>query len=378
VIPERLKQLTVFQPPKPGAVFKDPPEQNQNPLNGTTDNSNTQFAILALWAAQRHNIPLKRTLEHMVHRFNTSQNADGSWGYHYANGGGPGGNPAMTCVGLLGLAVGHGMAQERSNGPRVAKDDKILKGFAALSQKIGDPMPVLQPVAMNNLYFLWSVERVAVLFDLPTIGDKDWYRWGAQILLANQGALGQWQGGGYPGATPVLDTSLALLFLKRANLAKDLAAKLPFQPDVLAGMIAEQAKGPTPPPETKESESDQKKAEAQAPTAKGKLDGLVSPSQENTENQRPIPTLTPEPTPAPVSESGGGSRTLFLWLFLVIGLLLLLGGALLIWHHLRSGKQETRTTKPARQKSVLSKSAPRTRSDTDTPRPRRPAAKRPS
>jgi len=49
---------------------------------------------------------------------------------------------------------------------------------------------------MENLYFLWSVERVAVLYDLKTIGGKDWYGWGAQILLANQRGAGNWTGGG--------------------------------------------------------------------------------------------------------------------------------------------------------------------------------------
>ena len=37
-----------------------------------------------------------------------------------------------------------------------------------------------------------------------------------------------WHNGDYPGATPVTDTSFALLFLKRANLAKDLSSKLQF------------------------------------------------------------------------------------------------------------------------------------------------------
>src|SRR5262249_3508894 len=43
-------------------------------------------------------------------------------------------------------------------------------------------------------YFLWSLERMAVAFGLETIGGKDWYNWGAEILLANQSPNGGWEG----------------------------------------------------------------------------------------------------------------------------------------------------------------------------------------
>jgi hypothetical protein len=77
--------------------------------------------------------------------------------------------------------------------------------------------------ASKSYYFLWSLERVAVAYGLPTINKKDWYNWGADILLANQENDGSWQGAhGRYGA----DTCFALLFLRRADLAKDLSASL--------------------------------------------------------------------------------------------------------------------------------------------------------
>jgi hypothetical protein len=57
---------------------------------------------------------------------------------------------------------------------------------------------------------------------LPTIGNKDWYAWGSEILLAAQEADGSWRG--RFGAD--IDTSFALLFLRRANLTSDLTAYL--------------------------------------------------------------------------------------------------------------------------------------------------------
>ena len=82
---------------------------------------------------------------------------------------------------------------------------------------------------MGDLYFLWSVERVAMLYNLPTIGNKDWYSWGVSILLPNQKDNGAWRSTGYPGhghANNTIDTCFALLFLKRSNLVHDLTENL--------------------------------------------------------------------------------------------------------------------------------------------------------
>src|SRR5262249_39231516 len=76
----------------------------------------------------------------------------------------------------------------------------------------------------NTYYFLWSLERVAVAFGLETIGNKDWYAWGTEFILTHQDANGGWEDYGHSGR--VADTCFALLFLCRANLAKDLSASL--------------------------------------------------------------------------------------------------------------------------------------------------------
>lgn len=79
-----------------------------------------------------------------------------------------------------------------------------------------------------NLYYLWTVERCGVLYKRRDISGKDWYRWGAELLLDHQTADGSWMAGNYPGSMPITDTCFALLFLKRANLAKELTKKLEF------------------------------------------------------------------------------------------------------------------------------------------------------
>jgi hypothetical protein len=300
VLPERLGIFPVIQNPDLH-VLQDPKGKAHELIVTTTDNSNTQFAILALWTARRHGVPMTRTLNLVVRRFLTSQNLDGSWGYHYFFGGGDPDRPAMTCVGLIGLAVGHGLAQPQPAGQRV-QDPRIVNGLIALSKHVGKPADDLIEQPMQNLYFLWSVERVAVLYNMPKIGDKDWYRWGAQVLVVNQQKPGNWTGGQYHGNSPVLDTCLALLFLKRANLVKDLTAKLPFQAEDLNKSILRTNEKPV----------------EKAPEVPKK-----PPVVEKVTETETVSLIT-KPAPAPVSQetapSGDGKRK---WIVLSLAAFLL-------------------------------------------------------
>ena len=203
---------------------------------GDGDNSNTQFATVALWVGRRHGLPVETALARLNQRFRTSQNPDGGWAYNPSPGGGGGSSATMTCAGLLGLAVAQGSASEAAlakgkTAPDPGKDRVIKAGLAVLGTAVGQPFakprvgapPVPIPmVGGRTYYFLWSLERVGVALDLKTIGGKDWYAWGADVLLANQAQDGSWQGD-YPAT---VDTCFALLFLKRANLASDLTARL--------------------------------------------------------------------------------------------------------------------------------------------------------
>ena len=249
------------------------------------DNSLTQFAILALWAAQKHDIPVERPLALVEARFRASQFADGSWTYKMDPTTAGYRVDSMTCAGLLGLAVGHGIHSpdlEKFNPAGMKKGEKapvrkagadpaIEKALLFLSQKIGAPklrelaadtikanamlmalqlrlpkagLPerrlilkqmdalmkdrrvgrgtILGFEAWGDLYYLWSLERVAVTYNLRTIGGKDWYAWGAPVIMANQLPDGSWSDR-FPG---VPDTCFALLFLNRANVVQDLTRNL--------------------------------------------------------------------------------------------------------------------------------------------------------
>lgn len=206
-----------------------------------SDNSNTQFATLALWVARRYGMPVDEALKRVERRFRGTQQSDGGWGY-FERGSAVGptarSTASMTCAGLLGLAVADGSAadregkDDRKRARDLDKDRHLRRGLAALSTAVGQPrgrgdrraegVPLTR-LGGRTFYFLWSLERVSVALDLKTIGKKDWYAWGAELLLANQQANGGWQG---TYAECGADTCFALLFLKRANLVPDLTTQL--------------------------------------------------------------------------------------------------------------------------------------------------------
>lgn len=211
-LPARLRTLPVVEDRRA--------DKDERFRSGGSDNSNTQFATLALWAARRNDVPVERSLDLVGRRFRATQGGNGSWGYH-AHGGT--GTPAMTGVGLLGLAVGHGVRVHSPDEPP-KRDPAIDRGLAALARHLGDPKG--KRGGEVNLYFLWTVERVGVLYKLRSIEGKEWYPRGADELLPRQKADGSWHEGIYHGSTPLLDTALALLFLSRANLTTDLSDQL--------------------------------------------------------------------------------------------------------------------------------------------------------
>jgi hypothetical protein len=171
--------------------------------------------------------------------------------------------------------------------PHDARDIAIERGFAALASALaGEPQPggpkgkgakprVLGGLALGDrdYYFLWSLERVGVIYGIDKIGKFDWYELGADELVAAQQASGAW---GRGNRASIVDTSFALLFLSRSNVVRDLSSK------VQRDMNAELRAGGGPPPH------DPNPTPEPAPM----------PKQPVTVN--PTPTL-PTPTPAPTN-----------------------------------------------------------------------------
>jgi hypothetical protein len=257
-------------PPKGGRTVKDLPKEirarldligrvgpvGRNPSDTVGgDNSNTQFATLGLWVSRRYGLPVQKALQRVDARFRRSQSPDGGWGYLESSTMHPppppglpaapvvrqmnGATATMTCAGILGLAAAHGgaadLARARDSKARprdISKDRRMRAALQALALAVGRPTGAWRERGGRRMalradgkayYFLWSLERVAVALNLETIGKKDWYNWGAEVLLANQQGDGSWHGE-YGGSGA--DTCFALLFLRQANFTSDLSTSL--------------------------------------------------------------------------------------------------------------------------------------------------------
>jgi hypothetical protein len=214
---------------KPGEVARPGPTDRD-------DNSNTQFVILALWAAGKHDVPVTRSLALAEARFRGSQNADGSWDYARWTPEAPL-RHSTTCAGLIAIAAGRAASNLKAERGLV-EDPVVSRSLDHLGRIVG--LPALPPAqatggslskprgklfggdAGGDLYLLWSIERVAVVYGLRTVGGRDWYPWGSRHILDAQRNDGSWREW-YPG---IPDTCFALLFLKRAHVARDLTARL--------------------------------------------------------------------------------------------------------------------------------------------------------
>jgi hypothetical protein len=245
--------------------------------SGGDDNSNTQFAVLAVWMARKHGVPVEDALRLVEQRFLATQSArTGGWGYNIGTGATAGvieamGSPSMHCAGLIGLATAVGRREERLaraeakkdaprtppdstknsddpffNPPTKAADPKkppkrppdhldraVQFAFAGLGNHVAESARAGRGALIihgdgqhgrHDLYFLWSLERVGVIFGMDKIGGVDWYEAGAHSLVVNQARDGSWGTG--PGYGPEVGTAFAVLFLCKSNLARDLSSKV--------------------------------------------------------------------------------------------------------------------------------------------------------
>jgi len=209
---------------------------SRNGLNAVPsgDRSNTQFATVALWCGRRHQVPVGDALAALDKHYRDTVTPAGGWGY---TAGGGDVTPAMTCAGLMGLAMGFGAKGLKDGSDKEARldaeaisKDPVLQGAlklvgdhltGAVRAPPGGPAQYQANDLTRNLYFMWSLERVGMAYGLATIGKIDWYDWGSKILVRTQNRDGSWVDQGGHAIPPENATAFALLFLCRANLAED-------------------------------------------------------------------------------------------------------------------------------------------------------------
>jgi hypothetical protein len=223
-LPESLRQTPAL---RSSDLLREPPDFS----TPRSDNSNTQFAILGLLTAENYDVPMERAMALVDWRFRNSMTEQGGW--HYRSNWPT--TPAMTAAALMGLALKHGLLlpNRRGRGRNVlVHDDEIIyRGFLTLSGQLENYYAGFifnrTPTDKLDLYCMWTIERVAVLYNVQALGNLQWYAAGVQLLLPLQSADGSWspEGTNCLKESPVA-SSFALLFLKRSNLARGLTERL--------------------------------------------------------------------------------------------------------------------------------------------------------
>jgi len=200
------------------------------------DNSNSQFALLALYEAERVGVEVNQRTWQLAHDYwQGSQNPDGSWGYK------PGmtGSGSMTSAGIAAMIITNDRLNKSDatvNGDRVeccGQQDPETEVARALAWMGRNFSAHANPGAHGQgwlLYYLYGIERVGRLTNQRFIGEHDWYREGAALLVGTQDNLsGFFIGVGHGEDHPHVGTSLALLFLAKGRRPV-LAAKLKHGP----------------------------------------------------------------------------------------------------------------------------------------------------
>ena len=203
------------------------------------DNSNSQFAVLALHEAERAGAEVSpSTWELAAAYWQSCQNPDGSWGYL------PGypGVGSMTCAGLGATVICSGKVaspRAKTRGDLVQcclpqKDDDSLElAVAWLARNFSvkrNPGQAGSP-AQWHFYYLYGLERVGRLTARRFVGEHDWYREGAEFLVGSQDAFDRsWNGSGHAENNQHITTALALLFLSKGR-RPILMAKLKHEPE---------------------------------------------------------------------------------------------------------------------------------------------------
>ncbi|MEM9365891.1 MAG: DUF4159 domain-containing protein [Planctomycetota bacterium] len=188
---------------------------------GNGDPSNSQFALLALGAAADRGIQVNPEVFALADRYwRERQLQRGGWSY----GGGESriASGSMTCAGIASLVITNTHAPSDVSGALMCcgnevEDDAIERGIDFLGSVFtlqANPGGEL----LSYYYYLYAIERVGRLTGRRLIGNRDWYREGAERLLGKQDQFqGFWQGTGPVESDRLVSTSFAVLFLSKGK-----------------------------------------------------------------------------------------------------------------------------------------------------------------
>lgn len=173
------------------------------------DMSNTQFALMALWAAHRRGIPVEKAILRSADHLRKVQHASGGWSYQvHAVTGFP--SIGMTSAAVLGLAMEQHI-KFPNDTDKALDDEAIRAGLHFLGSRLAKAPDA--NAEDSAIFSALCLERTASFLGLRTINGIDWYEWGARWLVETQKPEGDWVAR-YGDA----DLCSALLFLRKVNI----------------------------------------------------------------------------------------------------------------------------------------------------------------
>lgn len=201
------------------------------------DRSNSQFAVLGVWALEEAGAEIPQRFWQTVDRAWTgAQKNDGGWNYSDAGPDWSKESINMTCAGMATLLITqdhllNGSNLEPCRGQTT--NENIERALKYIQKHINDALvgvPAGAMVGYNTSYYgLFGVARVGAASGRKYFGDIDWFDVGSRFLISNQKPDGSWSG----SFGPLPDTSFALLFLCRGRMPV-MFSKLRYESDATA------------------------------------------------------------------------------------------------------------------------------------------------
>ncbi len=195
------------------------------PQNQIADNSNTQYALLGLYAAKQTGRKIddkvwKAIQDYYARTQGVESATSGFWTYY--NDKNERGTMSMTVAGVCGLliaAMGLDQSeQELDAATGIAKacgvyseNTAVVKGMNWVADNFRFESP------KSTFYNIYGVERLGRLSGQRFIGSHDWYRDGCEKLILMQDTNGSISQGKSVDGVTVLSTSFALLFLSKGR-----------------------------------------------------------------------------------------------------------------------------------------------------------------
>jgi hypothetical protein len=193
------------------------------------DASNTQYALLGLYAAKQVGVKVpdddwKQLLKLYTESQISVSKDTGSWAYIDID---RSGSFTMTTAGVCGLLIARMGLEESGQGLNAdtgvasncgiyPENEAIRKGMNWIGNKFAFDKA---EAAKSTFYNVYGIERVGRLSGQRFIGKADWYREGCDWLVKGQKADGSWSANeedDFKGVN-VISTAFALLFLSKGR-----------------------------------------------------------------------------------------------------------------------------------------------------------------